>query len=97
MEFTHEVYNSVDRYFSVLTHSGYKSYAEVYNLIILTFIEEMLCGPMSEFITEEDYKYITGSLQCLYGSCMIPFPDYKKGMNDKVFGAPYSCRVKTKV
>lgn len=84
MELTNEVYNSVNRYFSVLSHTGYKPDKEVEQLLIFTFLEEVLYGPLSQFITEEDYKVITNSLYCLYGSCMIPFPDYKKSFDSTV-------------
>lgn len=96
MEFTHEISEALDRYFSILAHTGYKSYSQVYNLLVITFIEELLCGPMSEFITEEDYKTIHNSVACIYGSCMIPFPSYKEGLGDKTVGIPYSCRLKNK-
>lgn len=81
MEITNEVYNSVNKYFSVLQNMGYKSYNEVGQLIVFTFIEEMLSGPLSQYITERDYTYIANSLDCLYGTCMIPFPDYKKAID----------------
>lgn len=78
MELTNEVYNSVNKYFSVLSHTGYKSYKEVNQLLVFTFLEEVLYGPLAQFITEDDYRVINEALYCLYGSCMIPFPDYKK-------------------
>lgn len=81
MELIDEVHNSVNNYFSALSHSGYKPYSEVNQLIILIFIEELLYGPLSEFVTEEDYKLIDKMLYCLYGSCMIPYPDYKGYFN----------------
>lgn len=84
MELTNEVYNSVNNYFSALKHLGYKPYSEVDKLLIFTFIEELLDGPMAYFITEDDYKSITNSLYCLYGSCMIPYPDYKKGIDSTI-------------
>lgn len=84
MELTDEVYNSVNRYFSVLSHIGYKPDKEVDQLLVFTFLEEMLYGPLEQFITEEDYKTITNSLYCIYGSCMIPFPDYKKSFDSTV-------------
>lgn len=96
MEFTHETSNALNRYFSILSKTGYKSYDKVYNLLVMVFIEEVLCGPMSEFITEEDYNIIHNSMNCIYGDCMIPFPIYKKGIEDKTFGLPYSCRLKNK-
>lgn len=80
MEFTNEAYDAINRYFSLLKHTGYKPYSQVENLIIMTFIEEMLDGPLSQFITERDYNSIINSLYCLYGTCMIPFPDYKKAI-----------------
>lgn len=91
MELSNEVFNSVNRYFSALSHTGYKPYSQVYDLLALTFIEELLCGPLSEYINEEDYLSISKALNCLQGSCMIPYPDYKKGIDDKVFA---KCRVK---
>lgn len=84
MELTNEVYDSVNRYFSVLSHIGYKPDKEVEQLLVFTFLEEMLYGPLAQYITEEDYKTITNSLYCLYGSCMIPFPDYKKEFDSPV-------------
>ena len=78
MELTNEVYSSVNKYFQTLSHIGYKPDEEVNKLLIFIFIEELLYGPLSQFITEEDYKIIGNSIYCLYGSCMIPFPDYKK-------------------
>lgn len=74
VEITGNVFESLQRYFSTLTHTGYKSYDEVYRLIIYTFIEELINGPMSEFITDDDYGIIYKSLNCLYGSCTIPYP-----------------------
>lgn len=84
MELTDEVYNSVNRYFSALSHMGYKPDEEVNKLLVFTFLEEILYGPLSQFITEEDYKTIISTLYCLYGSCMIPFPDYKKSFSSVV-------------
>lgn len=84
MEITNDVYNAVDRYFSVLSHLGYKSYSEVNKLLVYCFIEEILTGPMSYYVTEKDYAIITGALECLYGTCMMPFPNYKESMSEPV-------------
>lgn len=88
MGITNEAYNALIKYFESLTYIGYKSYSEVYQLLALLFIEEILEGPMSEFITDNDYKAITDAMYCLYGSnCMIPFPSYLEGrstINTKV-------------
>lgn len=88
MEVTNEAYEALIKYFESLTHIGYKSYSEVYQLLSFLFIEEILCGPMAEFITDNDYKDITNAVYCLYGSnCMISYPSYLEGrtrINTKV-------------
>lgn len=83
MELTNEAYNSINNYFSVLSHTGYKPYNEVEKLLVFLFIEEMLCGPLTQYITEEDYNIISNNIYCLYGSCMIPFPTYRMAIEDK--------------
>lgn len=77
MELTNDVYNSINRYFKSLTHMGYKPDSEVNKLLVFIFIEEML-DEGYEFITEEDYKIISSVLECMYGSCLTPYPNYKK-------------------
>lgn len=91
MEFLNMVSSSLEKYFSLLSHTGYKSYNDVNKLLVLLFFEEMLCGPMSEFITKEDYKLIHSSIECLYGSCMIPYPTGRNGIDDITFGVPNKC------
>lgn len=80
MELSNDVYNSVERYYNTLKYSGYKSYEEVYKLLIYIFIEELLTGELSEYVTHEDYDIISKILYYLYGTCMIPYPDYKKAV-----------------
>lgn len=82
MDITNNVYESLMHYFEVLKHVGYKSYSEVYSLIVYIFIEEMLTGDMSYFITEKDYNIIDRALHCLYGTCLIPYPSYKSTINE---------------
>ena len=69
---------SINRYFKTLSILGYKNYKEVDRLIILLFIEEFLTNGFADFITDEDYKTIVKSLNCLYGStCLIDIPSYE--------------------
>lgn len=96
MGFSNEVSNALNRYFYTLSHTGYKSYNEVDKLLALIFMEELLCGPMSEFITEEDYKHIYSSIVCLQGSCMIPYPSGNKGVDNVPVRVPNKCRLKNK-
>jgi hypothetical protein len=93
MELTNDVYTSLTKYFSLLKKTGYKSYKQVEELLVLIFIEELLNGPLSQFISEEDYNSIANSLECLYGSCMIAYPDYKKAISEVLHKAPDYNRV----
>ena len=65
------------RYFDSLFKFGYKNYADVERLIILTFLEEMLSYNYFGYVTEEDYNSIIKSMYCLAGdTCIIDFPSY---------------------
>lgn len=72
---TKEVAGAVDRYMAVLSHIGYKPYCAVDKLLVYSFIEEIL-SRFSSVVTEDDYNSMANVLNCLYGSCMIPFPYY---------------------
>lgn len=83
MDLTNDVSNSLNNYFEVISKTGYKPYSEVHKLLVYLFIEEILTGDMSLFITENDYKSIEGAVECLYGTCLIPYPDYRRGMSSE--------------
>ena len=77
MEITNISYEALKRYFKSLAILGYMKYEEVDKLLVLLSIEELLTGPLSIYITEEDYKVILNALDCLYGStCLIDLPSY---------------------
>ena len=68
-------FEAIYRYFHTLSVLGYKSYEDVYKLILLLYLEELLTGEMSYYINEEDLRIITEALTCLYGStCLIDYP-----------------------
>lgn len=68
---------SIQKYFTSLSQFGYKNYTDVYRMIVLLFIEEIVTHKFLEFITEKDYNDILKSLNCLVGSnCLIDFPKY---------------------
>lgn len=94
MEITNDALNAVNKYFHTLTVLGYKKDSDVRNLIVYLFIEEFLCGPMSQFITEKDYNTIDKALYCLYGtSCMISYPDYKRVYTEEIRSMPGEYRI----
>lgn len=69
-------YDSLAKYFTSLSQFGYKSYEEVYKLLALIGLEEML-DVFAEFITEQDLKEIMTAINCLSGTtCLIDYPNY---------------------
>lgn len=70
-------YNSLERYFKVLSTFGYKSYNDVYKLILLLFIEDILYGNMFNlYVDDKDYALLNKILYNLYCStCFIPYPE----------------------
>lgn len=93
MEISNDAYESLVRYFSLLGHTGYKPYSQVNKLLVFLFIEELLTGDMAFYMTESDYNDINNALYCLYGICMIPFPDYKRAVKDIVKKVPDRYRI----
>lgn len=70
-------YEGLNRYFHSVSTFGYKNYGEVYKLLTLLYIEEVIFGPLGLYINECDYRTITNVLYCLYGStCLIPYPEF---------------------
>jgi hypothetical protein len=67
--------NSLDKYFRVLAKIGYKSNKDVYGLITLIAINQIL-NVYNEYITEDDMRNISNALYCIGGTCLIDFPTY---------------------
>lgn len=77
MELTNLTLDSIIKYFNIVSKLGYKEYNDVYKVLILIFIEELLTSDFSYFINEKDYKTISNSINCLLGSsCLINMPLY---------------------
>lgn len=71
------LHDSYQSYFNVLSKVGYVNYDRVSQLLILTFIQELLTGDLGIHISEEDYRTISRVLTCIYGSsCLISYPEY---------------------
>lgn len=69
---------AITRYFTTLSQFGYKKYSDVDKIIILLFMEEMLAGEMSYYVTQDDYRHMVNVLYCLAGNtCMIDFPMFE--------------------
>lgn len=73
------LYESLSRYFKVLSHLGYRRYDDVYKLIFLAAVEEFVYHDFYGQITEDDYRKIERALYCVLGStCLIPYPAFCK-------------------
>lgn len=76
-EVTNLTENTINRYFNSLSKLGYKNYTDVYKIIILTFLEELLGYDFFGFVSEEDYNVIMKAIYCLAdNTCIIEFPSY---------------------
>lgn len=74
MEISKYALEATDKYFKALNYIGYKSQSEINKLLILLFIEELLCEDFSMYLKERDLTEISKALKCLQGtSCMIPY------------------------
>ena len=73
------VYSALCRYYKVLEHTGYVSYADMVKLLILVFFRDYIQEDYRGVISKEDYYLIERALECLFGStCLISYPDYLK-------------------
>ena len=66
--------DTLNKYFDILSKTGYVKSKEVNKVIILTFLSRLL-NDFSEYITEEDYNDIIKSIYCL-SDCLIRLPKY---------------------
>lgn len=81
MELTDDVLDSITRYYNTLEHTGYIPDSQLCSLLMMVFIEEMLYGELGSFITEKDYKAIGRALNCISGTCLIPYPEYLRSID----------------
>lgn len=94
MEVTNDAFNAVCKYFHTLSNLGYKKNTEVNKLLVYLFLEEILFGVWSCFVTDSDYKDLDKALYCLYGtSCMMPYPEYKIAYTDVTKSMPNRYRI----
>lgn len=77
---TIEGYRALLNYFNHLEKTGYMRYDNVFRLIVFLFIDKMLGSYTLVDITEEDYNIINNMLQCLYGTCLLPYPEFVRDL-----------------
>ena len=83
---------SIKNYYKVLKSSGFLSYNQVYQLLLLSFIDDLFQDDFSWYITEEDYTLLTSVVDCLSkGTCIIPFnilPKHTEPINNYLEDTP---------
>lgn len=77
MEITNVVSKGLNSYYDSLSVLGNRPQSDVDKLLVLSFLEEVLTEEMRFLITEKDYRTIEKALNCLYGNCLVPFPQYQ--------------------
>lgn len=77
VEITNVVSKGLNSYYDSLSVLGNRPQSDVDKLLVLSFLEEVLTEEMRFLITEKDYRTIEKALNCLYGSCLVPFPQYQ--------------------
>lgn len=73
---TTEAYNALQDYFKHLSKVGYLRYDNVYKLLVFLYVDEILHSYTNFEMTEEEYNIIMEMMQCLYGICLLPYPEF---------------------
>lgn len=50
---------------------------EPYRFLIVGFIDEILQSGMASFVTEDDYMSLDTLLNCMMGTCLMPFHEWQ--------------------
>lgn len=67
--------DAMQKYYTKLGKYGYVNQTNVFKLLYLSFVDDLLTTDFSYYITDCDYRMITNSLYCIFGTdCMFKFP-----------------------
>ena len=65
---------STKNYYKVLKSRGSLDYNQVYQLLLLSFIDSLFQDDFSWYITEEDYALLTNIVTCISKNlCIVPY------------------------
>ena len=74
MDINELTFISIKNYYKVLKSRGSLSYNQVYQLLLLSFIDDLFQEDFSWYITEEDYALLTNMITCISkNSCIVPY------------------------
>ncbi len=74
------MYTLFTNYFTKLENDGYEAYPEVFKVVIMAFLYDLMNGNCKDMITKEDNTNIQKAFECYAGtSCIIPWLDKQDG------------------
>lgn len=72
MEHTDNAYNSLQRYFDILEHTGHYNARGTKNLVIYLFIvNHIFSGNLYKHLDDEGLAVFERALRCVYDGCLI--------------------------
>lgn len=94
------VHNTLGRYFTMLTNTGYASIRDTRRVIAQMFLNEWANSEMSFFMTDRDYNSIAMAYRNITGDCLIPYENYcnrklRVGISGTQIGSPMLMGVTT--
>lgn len=67
----------LDRYFRLLSSTGYLNYSSVYDILFLIAVEEFTSHDYDGYLDDSDYRSIQNAIYKIFGThCIIPFPKH---------------------
>lgn len=67
-------YETLKRYFKVLSNTGYKSYKTVFRLLLLSYINDIINNNMFNFISVEETEILDKTVRHLQGyDCLFKY------------------------
>ena len=64
------------KYYNTITKVGYIDRQAVNNLIIASWINDVLEGKYGVLVDDEQYSILNSLYQCIEGMCLVPYQNY---------------------
>ena len=74
MEISNLTLDSIKRYYKVLAKKGSVGTPDLYKLLVLSFIEDLLMEDCYTTLTEEEYSFVLGVINCISkNTCLVQY------------------------
>lgn len=85
------LYSALNKYFLALSNLGYVKYNNVYKILFLIAVQELIINDYNRLQNEDDCRSIQNAIYKVFGtSCIITFP---KGYNSDIIYSESSSNV----